>query len=259
MSQLSLRLDRNEELEVFEKMLSGSISDRILLIHAEGGMGKSHLLREFIANCHKKVLHTGVDFKAGGISLSELLSRLCDALGWEKFNNLSVHINDFAKQSTTFNVTGNTLLGQNQIAIEQALSAPDEDARERQRVALTDAFFADLRSLSKVVLIFDTYNDCDPVVAAWLSGAFLARTSHTLNIIVVIAGRQIPETALDWHAMCHQLVLKGIDSKYFEDYARSEGIEIHPERIRGLCDAFEGRPLPILNQLKAYSLQGRRE
>jgi hypothetical protein len=256
MSQKSLRLDRIEELTVFEKMLSGNISEQILLIHAEGGMGKSHLLREFVSFCHKKVSYAAVDFK-GKISLPELFSRLCDGIGWENFKSLSAHIKESAKQGKTFNITGNTMLGQNQIAIEEALNAPDEENRERQRVALTDTFFNDLRLLSKVILIFDTYNDCDPLVASWLSGACLARACHSQNIIIVIAGRQIPEPTLDWHAMHHQLILKGIDSKYFEDYAVTEGIEIHPERIRGLCDAFEGRPLPILNQLKAYSLQGR--
>ena len=108
-----------------------------------------------------------------------------------------------------------------------------------------------------MVFIFDAYNHCDQVVAQWLSGSFLARVSHSQNIVVVIAGRKVPETSLDWHAMCHQLTLKGIESKYFEDYARSEGIDVHPERIRGYCIAFEGRPLPILSQLRADSLQGR--
>lgn len=258
MSQQSLRLDRDEELEIFEKILSGNISDRILLIHAEGGMGKSHLLREFSSKCHKKVLHAGLEFKEGNsISLSELLSRLCDGIGWENFQNLSTHIKGFPQQATV-NITGNTLLGQNQIAIEQALSAPDEENRERQRVSLTDSFFADLRSLPKVVLIFDAYNHCDQVVAQWLSGSFLARVAHSQNIIAVIAGRHIPEMSLDWHAMCHQLFLKGIDSKYFEEYANTEGIDIHPERIRGFCEALNGRPLPVLSLLKASSLQGRR-
>lgn len=256
MSQRSIRLDRDEELALFDKMLSDSIPDRILLIHAQGGMGKSHLLREFIQKCQDKFVHVEMDFKAGGISIPELLSRLCDAIGWDRFGNLSKLIQQF-NAGTTINVSDNMLVGKNQIAIEQALNAPDEETREKQRVAVTDALFQDLRALPKVVLIFDTFNDCDPIVAKWISGAFLTRVCHTKNIIVVIAGRVIPEPTLDWDVMCNELVLGGIESKYFEEYAKSSGIDVHPERIKGLCDAFEGRPLPILNQLKAYSLQER--
>ena len=237
-------------------MLSGGISDRILLIHADGGMGKSHLLREFVQECQNKIIHVAMDFKSGGISIPELLSRLCDAIGWEHFDNLSTLIQQF-NTGTTINISENILLGQNKIAIEQALNAPDEETREKQRVAITDALFHDLRAFPKAVLIFDTFNDCDPVVAKWISGAFLTRACHAKNIIVVIAGRIIPEPALDWHGICHELVLHGIESKHFEEYAKSKGIKVHPERIRGICDAFNGRPLPILNQLEAYNLQER--
>jgi hypothetical protein len=254
MSPRSIRLDRDEELALFEKMLSDSISDRILLIHAQGGMGKSHLLREFVQVCHEKYIHAAMDFKAGGISIPELLSRVCDAIGWEHFGNLTKLIQQ-SSAGTTINITDNLLVGKNQIAIEQALNAPDEETREKQRVAVTDALFQDLRAFQKVVLIFDTFNDCDSIVAKWLSGAFLTRVCHTKNIIVVIAGRIVPEPALDWDAHCNEFVLGGIESRHFEEYAKSNGIDVHPERIKGLCDAFEGRPLPILNQLKAYSLQ----
>ncbi len=257
MSQSAIRLDRDEELALFEKMLSDSISDRILLIHADGGMGKSHLLREFVQEYQDRFVLAAIDFKWGGISIPELLSRVCDSIGWECFENLTKLIQQFNK-GTTISISDNMLIGKNQIEIEQALNAPDEEIREKQRVAITDALFQDLRALPKVVLIFDTFNDCDPIVAKWLSGAFLTRVCHTKNIIVVIAGRVIPEPALDWDAMCNELVLGGIESKHFEEYAKTNGIDVHPERIKGLCDAFEGRPLPILNQLKAYSLQERR-
>jgi hypothetical protein len=250
-------LDRDQELELFANIATGKVNVRILLLRAKGGMGKSSLLREFIAHPPQNASLVVIDFKSKLITLHELISQTCDAVGWDKFPTLTEIARRFASLSATVNVTGNTLLGQNRIIIEQALNAPDETTREQRRVDITNALFEDLRELNRVTFVLDTFEDCDDFVNAWLTGVFMSRICHAPNTAVILAGRCVPEPATNWHALCQEIYLQGIATEYFVKYAQRLGLSVHPERIRGVCEAYSGRPLPILTKLQEYALQER--
>ena len=67
------RIDREEELDLLWRVAHGEASSRIALVEASSGMGKSELLREFVARCQKDFDIVFVDFKSGGLSLADVL------------------------------------------------------------------------------------------------------------------------------------------------------------------------------------------
>ena len=100
------RVDRIDELKVFNRLARGEENSRIVLIRAESGMGKSELLREIKSQFEKEVVHVFVDFKGGGLNLADILFNICDALGWKKFPALTSAIRNIV-QPVNVNIKGN--------------------------------------------------------------------------------------------------------------------------------------------------------
>jgi hypothetical protein len=76
--------NRDDELALFDRMVAGQTRRRILLLEAAGGIGKSTLLAEFVRHCPDDVPCVPVDLK-GSPGLHQVLARLGDALGWDRF------------------------------------------------------------------------------------------------------------------------------------------------------------------------------
>ncbi len=244
-------INRGKELAIIENLLTGELPERVLLIQAGGGMGKSVLVRECIQRCPEKVPQVVVDFKGGGVSVAEIFSRTCNRLGWDKLPTLSARI-AASVHTASVNIADNKMLGRNQIDI--ALGGPDEDTRERQRAALADALFADLRGLGRTLFVFDAFEHCsDTPVDRWVSKSFLPRVIDVENIYVVIAGRKTPEPGIDWENISHQISLKGItEPKHWHQFAKEIGITKGLEWIDGFCAALEGHPLDIASMLTSH-------
>jgi len=244
-------VDREEELEIFKTMLSGKNEERILLIEAQSGMGKTILLGEFDHSKPKRIAFAKIDFKGGGTSIAELFYRLRDKLGREiKFPNLDKELKGIL--NPTIDIKSNMMLGKNQI--DAYLSSRDDQEREMRLSALTDALFKDLRNLGKVLIIFDTFEKSDGSIKKWLADSFLSRVQNSPNTFVVIGGQEVPEDNLEWD--CIRRPLKGIPHNHWQKYAESQGIIIHIEYVRACCDIYSGHPLKIKNYLDGYSLRG---
>jgi hypothetical protein len=73
--------DRDYELQFFDRLITGRISERIWLLEADTGIGKTTLLREFVRHCPSEIACVPIDLKGGISGLHEIFYRLCDALG----------------------------------------------------------------------------------------------------------------------------------------------------------------------------------
>lgn len=247
-----VRVNREEELKLFKRMASGETPERVLLVSASSGMGKSELLREFSRQRPQEALYAVLDFKGGDVpDLAELFSRLCTRLGWSHFSRLSAQIAPFVAPAT--NISENTIIGRAEISI--ALNAPDEETRKFRRVALTDAFLDDLRAAGRVILVFDTFNACDFELAHWLSG-FLARAYNTPSLTVIVAGQSVPEPTLEWEAHCHHLPLDPMTAEHWLHYAETIGLTVTLDFIKGCWLAFNGHSLKIAELLEGLNLRG---
>jgi hypothetical protein len=88
--------DREKEQEFFAGMTAGTTGERILLLEAGGGMGKTTLMAEFVRHCHSAGMPcVPVDLK-GDPGLHEVLARLCDGLGWEDFPAFTARVEELA-------------------------------------------------------------------------------------------------------------------------------------------------------------------
>ena len=242
-------VDRENELALFEAMLAGQTGERILLMCAESGWGKSILLREFERRRPTNIQHFAkLDFKSC-TGLAETLSHLCDALGWGNFLHFQAAVQAIV-QPMQVNVAQNVMIGQNQIAV--ALGGPDQQTSEARRADLTNALFADLRALGRVLLLLDTFEKGDEGVQAWLSGSFLPRAQRSPELYVVLAGQRVPEQSLDWD--CCDLPLGPIAPEHWLAYAQSLGIQgLSLELIQNCWHTYRGHTITIASALQAFA------
>lgn len=246
----SINVDREKELALFNAMLSEQIEQRILLIAAGSGWEKSILLREFERCRPSDIPYVKLDFKSC-TSLTETFSHLCDGLGWEHFPQFRAAIQTIV-QPTQITISKNVLIGHNQIAF--ALSGPDEETREARRSDLTNAFFADLRTLGKILLLFDTFERGDETVRKWLSAAFLPRAHRSPQLFVIVAGQSVPEDAFDWE--CYDLPLGPIAPEYWLVFAQSLGIQaLSLDLIENCWRTYRGHTVQMANALQAFAPQ----
>ncbi|MBE0681343.1 MAG: ATP-binding protein [Anaerolineales bacterium] len=244
-------VDREDEIKDFIEILSGKKEERILLIEAQSGMGKTILLGEFGHHKPKKIAFAKIDFKSGGTSIAELFSRLRDKLGGNaKFPNLGKELKSILNPS--IDIKSNLMLGKNQI--DAYLSGRDEQEREVRLSALTDALFADIRTFGKLLIIFDTFERSDDFVKKWLADSFLSRVQNSPNIFIVIGGQEVPEDNFEWE--CIRRPLEGIPPEHWNKYAKSKGMKVHDEYIRACCNIFGGHPLKVKTHLDGYRVGG---
>jgi len=242
-------VDRENEIARYESMLAGKIPERILLMCAESGWGKSILLREFERRRPADIHHFAkLDFKSCA-GLAEMLSHLCDSLGWERFPHFQNAVRAIV-QPMQVNVSQNLMIGQNQI--EVALGGPDQQTSEARRSDLTNAFFADLRALGRVLLLLDTFEKGDETVQAWLAGSFLPRAQRSPELFIVLAGQRVPEQSFDWD--CCDLPLGPIAPEHWLIYAQSLGIPgLTLELIQNCWNTYRGHTITIANALQAFA------
>lgn len=239
------RVNRDDELILLKRLVQGTEKTRIVLIHAESGMGKSELLRETRNQFAKEILHTFIDFKGGGLNLADILFNICDSLGWKKFPMLTTAVKNIV-QPVHINIKDNILVGQNDIAI--ALNAPDQHTREMRRSEITMAFISDLRKLKQVTLIFDVFEKCDEYLQGWFSGVFLPAIHRSPQVSVIIAGQIVPEQTQMWE--CEKIVLGEIAPEHWQEYAEAIGANVNIEFIRGCCAALRGNCINIAQVLE---------
>ncbi len=245
-------VDREKEIARFDLMLAGKTEERILLVEAPSNWGKSILLREFGHRRPSDMYFANIDFKVGTTSLAELLSRLCDKLGgWKHFPNLRAELHSIVHPS--LNVARNMMVGQNQI--EVYLGGRDEQERQVRLSTLTDAFFTDLRSLGKTLIILDTFERSDEVIQKWLTDAFLPRAFHSPKLYIVVGGQRIPERTIEWD--CEYIPLDGITHEHWHRYAQSIGVIVEIEYLRICCDFCKGNPYQMKSYIDSYIGIGR--
>ncbi|MEP7200898.1 MAG: hypothetical protein ABI874_13830 [Chloroflexota bacterium] len=240
-------VDREPELALFDRMIAVRTTERILLLRASGGIGKSTLIGEFRKRCPARLPIAHVDFKNGGGGQAELFARICDKLGRARFPNVTAAIRPLISQSSV-NISDNTMLGR--AAFDIALGGADEKQREFQLAEVTSAFCDDLRALGRAVLLFDTFEDCDASLRKWIGGALLGRVELMPELVVVIAGREVPPLSSEWQHLCHEVTLEGMAHEHWHHYAEAIGATVTLEFVHGCCVALQGNSLFIAGILE---------
>lgn len=247
-------INRQKELDLFESAIMGNSNERIFLIQAEGGMGKTSLLLEYGREARQ--MHqcrcVSIDLKGRATGLEELIFRVCSQLGKEHFRQLELVIKRLTEDRLT-DVSDNVLIGSTQIHI--ALDADSAEDGQARRTQITDAFFADLEAFQdrRIIFLVDTFEQAEETVAQWFSHAFLPRVANAGNLIAVIGGRSVPERNLEW-AGCHQTMeLSELFAEDWLAYAQTVQSKLSAETIRAFHSYFKGRPIEMVNVFGAFS------
>jgi hypothetical protein len=242
-------------------MLGGEIAQRILLIQAASGMGKTSLLAEFAALCPvhaEATLLAKVDLKGSATGIAYVFSRLQRELRENKFTLFEDAINRFL--SAGVEVTGNTLDGTgNQIQL--VLNTESEESRNMRLNKLQEAFFRDLQAIKKpIMIVFDTFNDAPALVADWIGGGFLAEVAAAKNIWVVIAGQSIPKPTIEWMDLAEMHHLDTIDDiEAWHSYTTAKGLPFEREAVKAFVRAFNGQPAMIIRVLENEARRWKHE
>jgi len=186
--------NRTREVEFFKKMLRGEIAQRILLIQGDTGMGKTELLKEFVALCPvyaEAAILVKIDLKSAETGIAYIFSKLQNSCGKENFTKFNRVLSKFL--SSGVEVSDNQIEGtENEIQV--IVNAEGKDERDFRLDQLQRAFFQDLQAIKKsIVMILDTFNAAPATLADWIEGGFLAEVANAKNIRVVIAGQYLPK------------------------------------------------------------------
>jgi hypothetical protein len=230
--------DRDDERALYASMLAGQTAERILLIEAASGLGKSDLLDRFEDDCPSDTLLIRIDLKAAQTGVLHIFRQTLDELGRDRFPRFLA-----ASEQTRggVNIADNRVFGQLQIQID---SGSEERTRADHLMALHNAFFEDLRALNQPLLfMFDTYETA--VVGSeldkWISSEFLASAVRTSHLVVVIAGQRVPAPTSEWrryHEHCRLGPIRNPD--VWQVCAQSARIPLERHEIQTLCWAVDG-------------------
>jgi hypothetical protein len=246
--------DYQNERNAFEALFYTGCQKRILMFCGESGSGKTSLLRYCLDRVPKSVAHVPIELRGSAVSVAEIFHRSGGVLQWNRLPNFTGLVADLQGMPKV-QINRNWLGGINN-HISVALQSESQDVREHRRVALTDAWFDDLKNFDQPILFaMDTYEKATTEVKDWISGPFLARASQFDVVRVMVAGQIVPdERNIEWGRCCETRHLYGVpEAEHWLPVVQEMGRFIDPQKVgdpkawlAGVCHALKGSPGEIM-------------
>jgi energy-coupling factor transporter ATP-binding protein EcfA2 len=243
--------ERQAVLDLFQ----AECACRIVLLRGASGSGKTTLLTHCRELVPPSVFHLPVQLRGSTITAAEVFYRAGRHLTWERLTHFTGHVAQM-QGGASVKVDRNWLAGIGN-HIDVALHAEQPLDREHRRVALTEAWFDDLATLSQPFLVlFDTYEHATDDMKEWICGPFLARAAQVNTLRVVIAGQEVPEAHnIEWGHCCRAHSLYGVcEARHWLPVVKEMGRYIPFDDpmtwLAGLCYGLNGNPNSIMQQLE---------
>jgi len=277
-----LFVNRDKEMSIFRQMLKKQSAKRIMTIRAAGGTGKSWLMARLQHECScEEVSMCEVDFKSSRIlDYLAVLRHTRDAYGARYFGAFTSLVNEYTQPHPPVQIGGGSASVSAKIDVKDVIESKVEVAGrdiivvkdnylllpETQSVPLSQirehvtAEFANcLRSFiatrqEPVVWFFDHFESASEEVVPWLYDEFLMRTldPEFNNLIVVIAGREVPQFGLEWDHVACSCHLGKLTVNDFAEYVRKTTIPMSKETVTWLHRVFDGDIQQFALELQAY-------
>jgi hypothetical protein len=260
-------VDRSLELQTFIDSLESppQQATSILLVEDNSGQGKTRLLELYCEQCRKRQIPVAhVDLKSGSLSPIDIL--------WSARQDLRLpfpRCDEALKRphftSPSFQIRDNRALGQTSyimpVNVNIAGLSPDE---QRQLWAVgAQAFLEDLIELScssqsRFVFLFDTFEKAKPETQTWIADHVLrmATPSRVACLVIVLAGKQVPDPTGEWAHCCQRLSLQSLQLKDWQEYARLIKSSLSADQIRQLYTKCAGRTLEMANIIDMFADRG---
>ncbi len=259
-----IHIDRKDEIVLFWDILEGRRPERILLVEAPSGRGKTLLLMEY----RKITAQAGIpcaalDLRVSSVGVHDVLAVMAEEWGWELFPHFRRAVEEMLQPTAVVSVSGIIQIGRPQVQI--ALGQSDLETRKQRQRVLTYALFQDLhawlKGTARAVLFMDTYNpegrhrSVEPELQEWLERVFLSHLRRCPGLVVVIAGQQVPPPNIAWEESCYRLNLPPLDDPNdWMELVQAMGIRASKEVVSAFCYRYGGEPLEIATSLSM--LQG---
>jgi hypothetical protein len=249
-----VHIDRQDELQLFQDVLDGRRDERILLVEAQSGLGKTQLLLEYRrlagelgAPC------AALDLRLTGVTGLDVLAALREEWDECPFHGLRDQVEKLTAPDVKLNVSGVVQIGRPEINL--ALNSPDEATRRQRLRQLTEALARDLRAWleergQRGVILVDTYNLATSELRQWFEGVLLPHVRRVPNLVAVVAGQEpLPLTAA-WEDVCHRLRLQLLlNPDDWMEFVRAKAIPVSREAVSVVCHVCAGRPGEIAMKL----------
>lgn len=277
-------IDRESEQELFEDLLQLKDVARILAIEDKFGMGKSQLLQKFQHRCRTaRRPRTPVSL----VDLSQLPDKSPLGLMLQLERELSsfVEFPNFARlESARRGYDFTTIRGavdlrsanltqakirvaavmmdikQGPVTVNATATVFTEEQQAFAREHVVQAFLDELVEHCRqqlVVLIFDTYDHCDPELQEWLMDHFLEPYCFNVEhrpsqLVVVVAGRTLPDFEQYWSRAEIEKIIKSVRAlgkwtcAHVEECLRVHGFLYDERQLKLFCDMIEMGSPPSL-------------
>jgi hypothetical protein len=231
-------------------MLRGEIQERILLIEAPSGYGKTGLMARFEMQCPQEIHTVLVDLKGAQEGIPYVFSRIQRKLGKKRFPNFNAAIDKFLNSGVE--IQHNRLSGEGS-QIQVILNVPLEE-RKYRLTQLQQVFFEDLERFNRpIAFILDTFNSTTEELAGWIEGQFLTEVADNKNLLAIVAGQQIPQPRIEWQNYHHCCKLDRImEREAWYGYVKDVGFNCFScqEEIDVLIDAVGRVPAQVVALLE---------
>jgi hypothetical protein len=241
--------NRTRELHLFEQMLRGQVRERILLIEAPSGYGKTGLMGRFDEIlCSQEIHRVLIDLKGAQAGIAFVFSWIQRVLGKPRFRNFNALIDRFLNSGVE--IQNNRLTGEGS-QIQVSLDVPPEERKYRLTL-LQQVFFEDLERFDRpIAFILDTYNGATEELAGWIESPFLAEVALNPKLFAIVAGQIIPQPTIEWQNLHRRCKLDRImEPEAWYGYVKDVGYCFSSEEIKFLIDAVEGVPAQVVALLE---------
>jgi hypothetical protein len=240
--------NRTRELERFRQMLRKEIPERILLIEAPSGYGKTGLMGRFEKLCSQEIHPVLIDLKGAQAGITFVFSRIQRVLGKKRFPNFNAQIDRFLNSGVE--IQNNRLTGEGS-QIQVILDVPPEE-RKYRLTQLQQVFFEDLERFDRpIAFILDTYNGATEELAGWIESQFLAEVALNPKLFAIVAGQHIPQPTIEWQNYHHCCQLDRImEREAWYGYVKDVGYCFSAQEIDMLIDAVGGVPAQVVTLLE---------
>lgn len=231
-------VDRDKQVNGFKAMIGGEVRKQVMFVEAAAEMGKTWLIERLRHECLGRNLPVArIDFEVQPWSHIDIILEARSQMGKERFPALTKIIH--ARPAISVSATGD---------VESVQMPPSGSAREFLEKELMDAFFEDLRALSRdrvAVLLFDSYEEAPREARDWLRSVLdQIRLDRLPNVIVVLAGREVPELRSSWLVHIAQTDLACFEDEHVTKYLQLKQVGSLSQPLQSSALCTEGSFVP---------------